>query len=83
MECCHPVSTPMVPGFKFTKDDNDEDLINVPYQEAIGSLLYLSQISRPDLSYSVNFLSRFNNSPKSKHWKAVKQIFRYILERYY
>ena len=73
---CRPVSTPMETGISFNNDD--KCLETVPYQEAIGCLLYLSQISRPDICYSVNSLSKYNKCPNSSHWKAVKRVFRYL-----
>ena len=51
---------------------------NIPYQEAIGSLLYLAQGTRPDISYAVNFLSKFNKCFAKEHWQAVKRVFRYL-----
>lgn len=51
---------------------------NVPYQEAVGSLIYLSQGTRPDIAYAVNSVSKFCNKPGKAHWGAVKRIFRYI-----
>ncbi|XP_055910532.1 uncharacterized protein LOC129944893 [Eupeodes corollae] len=50
----------------------------VQYQEAIGSILYAAQVSRPDLSFAVGALLRFNNNPAKSHWIAVKRLFRYI-----
>ncbi len=51
----------------------------IPYQEAIGSLMYLSQCTRPDISFAVNKLSRYNYSnPGIKHWQAVKHLLRYL-----
>lgn len=50
----------------------------VPYQEAVGSLLYLTQSTRPDIAFAVNDVSRFNNNHCEAHWKAVKRIFRYL-----
>ncbi|XP_044741974.1 secreted RxLR effector protein 161-like [Chrysoperla carnea] len=49
-----------------------------PYREAIGSLLYLAIISRPDISFAVNYLSRYNSKPMKTHWKMIKRIFAYL-----
>lgn len=75
------VSTPMEKGM-ITSEENyvgnrflDK---TVPYREAIGSLLYLATISRPDISFAVNYLSRFNNKPKVVHWKMIKRVFQYL-----
>lgn len=59
---------------------NDENSLvgKVPYQEAIGSLLYLANATRPDISFAVNNLSRFNKNHSEAHWRAVKRIFRYL-----
>lgn len=52
--------------------------IVVPYQQAIGCLLFLAQATRPDLAYAVHNVSRFNNNHGEAHWQAVKRIFRYL-----
>ena len=44
----------------------------------MGSLLFLSQVSRPDIAYAVNFGSRFLTNPKRAHWNLIKRIIRYI-----
>ncbi|GBP97193.1 Retrovirus-related Pol polyprotein from transposon RE2; Endonuclease RE2 [Eumeta japonica] len=36
------------------------------------------QGTRPDISFAVNTLSRFNKNPTAEHWNAVKRIFRYL-----
>lgn len=84
MEDCKEVSTPMTPGQIFTKDmspkteDEKQAMKNIPYREAIGSLLYASQGTRPDICHAVGVLSRFSNNPGQSHWVAVKRIFRYL-----
>lgn len=49
-----------------------------PYRQAVGSLLFLSQVTRPDIAYSVNYASRFLSNPLKAHWNLVKRIIRYI-----
>lgn len=50
----------------------------VPYQEAVGSLLYLAQSTRPDIAFAVGNVSRFNSNHSSGQWRAVKRKFRYL-----
>lgn len=50
----------------------------IPYQEAVGSLLYLAQATRPDIAFAVNDVSRFNHKHSTIHRAAVKRIFRYL-----
>lgn len=58
--------------------DQIEIVRNVPYLEAIGSLLYLGQGTKPDISFIVNKLRRFNNIPELQHLLAAKIVLRYI-----
>ncbi|XP_055848470.1 uncharacterized protein LOC129913695 [Episyrphus balteatus] len=55
-----------------------QEMCNIPYQELIGSLLFTAQVSRPDISYAVNCLSRFNQNPGKAHWVAAKRVLRYL-----
>lgn len=81
---CDPVKIPSDPNQKLTKDmspscDSEvEQMKLVPYQEAIGSIMYLAQCTRPDISFSVSNLSQFNKCPGMAHWKAVKRVLRYL-----
>lgn len=52
--------------------------IKFPYREAVGSLLYLSCKTRPDLGFAVNYESRFTEDPKKRDYKNVKRTLRYI-----
>lgn len=53
-------------------------MAGVPYRQAIGSLLFLSIITRPDIGFAVSLLSRYCENPGKAHWGAVKRIFRYL-----
>ena len=52
---------------------------NIPYHEAIGSLMYAMLGTRLDICFAIQTVSRFNNSPGLPHWEAVKWIFRYLI----
>ena len=49
------------------------------YQSRIGSLLYLAIMTRSDILFAVQSLSRFCKSPTSAHLHAVNRILYYIM----
>lgn len=79
-----PVSTPLDMNQKISGEMSPEDeeeiaeMKKVPYREAIGSLLYAAQITRPDIGFAVNLLSRYCENPGRGHWIGVKRIMRYL-----
>ena len=80
MAACNPVTTPLPPGFKPVPatDSEFEMAKQYPFAQVVGSLLYLSTITRPDLSYAANTLSRHLSKWNEDHWKAAKHLLRYI-----
>ena len=46
-------------------------MCNIPYQEAIGSLMYALLGTCPDITYAVQTISRFPKNPGQAHWEAV------------
>lgn len=78
---CHPVPTPCTIA-RLRKEESTEEhekkMENIPYKEAVGSLLYAATHTRPDISFSVNCLSRYMDNPSPDHWSAVKRVFRYL-----
>lgn len=81
---CNPVKTPADPNQKLTADMSPKtpeeiaEMEAVPYREAVGSILYLAQCTRPDISFAIGNVSQFNQNPGKAHWNAVKRIFRYL-----
>ncbi|UYV68769.1 hypothetical protein LAZ67_6000770 [Cordylochernes scorpioides] len=72
-----PTFTPMESGYPGI---SDVKLLpnNVQYQQLIGSLLYLSVVSRPDIAAPVCILSSRNQNPRNCDWNAAKRIVRYL-----
>lgn len=40
--------------------------------------MYVMLASRPDLSFGINYLSRFQNCAAEMHWTCLKRILRYL-----
>lgn len=78
MSECKPVGTPMDKNACFDETDTNICRKNLPYQQLLGSLMYLSVLTRPDITFAVNFLSQFNNCYTESHWKSAKRILRYL-----
>ena len=53
-------------------------MLQVPYSNAVGSLMYAMVCTRPDISHAVGIVSRYMHNPGKGHWQAVKWILRYI-----
>ena len=73
MEGSKPVSTPLELGTHLdssqqpTTDVDREQMCSIPYRSAIGSLMYLSTCTRPDISAAVSELSKFSQNPGAAH----------------
>ena len=84
MQDAKSAQTPMNPGTVLSIDQcpsthaECEDMKDVPYQQAIGSLMYAAVSTRPDIAFSVSILSQFMRNPGRAHWEAVKQVIRYL-----
>jgi hypothetical protein len=54
------------------------DMRDVPYREAVGSIMYAAIGTCPDVAFAVATLSRFLEKPGRAHWEAVKRVTRYL-----
>jgi hypothetical protein len=77
MEDSKAMTTPMSTTTALDADEEGEHMDRKEYRSMIGSLLYL-MVMRPDIQFSVCLCARFQASPRTSHWQAVKQIFRYL-----
>jgi hypothetical protein len=82
----YPSKTPMI-GRSLQQDkdpfrpkEEGEEILGpeFPYLSAIGALMYLANCTRPDIAFAVNLLARFSSEPTNRHWKGIKDIFRYL-----
>lgn len=78
MSDCKPVVTPLEANTHLGCSDGEPVSSDTPYAELVGSLLYLTVNTRPDLAFSAGVLSRFVAAPSDMHWKAAKRVLRYI-----
>ena len=71
MKDCRSVSTPMDKSTLHELNTEGELASeNVPYRQAIGSLIYLVSCTRPDLALTVRRLSQHLDKTLDKHWTA-------------
>jgi hypothetical protein len=44
----------------------------------IGALMYLTNNTRPDITFAVNLLARYSIAPTMRHWNGGKYVLRYL-----
>ena len=82
MDESKPVGTPADPSQKLLKTSDDEECVDQQkYQSLVGSLLYLSVCTRPDITFAVSTLAKFSAKPAQRHWTAAKRVLRYLRGR--
>lgn len=74
----NPVATPMDRSYNESVAQESEPAHNVPYMQAIGSLMYLMITTRPDIAFAIGKLSQNSQNPRKYDWIAVKRVLRYI-----
>ncbi|CAM8881217.1 unnamed protein product [Rhodiola kirilowii] len=61
-----------------SSESDKQQMKDVPYDIAVGSVMYAMLCTRPDLAFSVSVLSRFMSNPGNAHWTAMKYLLKYI-----
>ena len=69
-----PMAQEQLPRVKQTDDESK----SFPYLSAIGSLLHISLLTRPDISYAVGACARHGAAYGPLHIRAVKKIIKYL-----
>lgn len=77
---CRPTSTPFPGGVKVFNSTEAESREmqqkNLPYRSVVGSLMYISICTRPDISYVVGVLSQHLDKPSLIHWNLATYVLR-------
>ena len=59
----------------------DKGAGNVPFREAVGSLMWIASQTRPDISNAVRAVARHSHESKRNHWKAAQKILNFFWKR--
>jgi hypothetical protein len=81
MPNAHGASTPMDPNVKLdlAEDRGEKEIKDIKgYQEIVGSLMYAALATRPDISFAVAALCRYNSRPFTSHLTAAKRVLQYL-----
>lgn len=73
------VASPLEAGHVLNRPETlAEPIVDFPYAELIGKLNYLATRTRPDISYALSVLSKYNSQPRQQHVQAAKRVLRYL-----
>ena len=81
MDACNSTCIPMEFGLHLSKAMDEPEIDASEYKKWIWCLRYLMH-TRPNMAFSVGILSRFMQSPRESHGKALKQVLRYLRGSY-
>ena len=80
LDNCNPNWTPTNQAALGSDPDGElYDQKDWNYASVVGMLLYLSNNTRPDITFSVSQVARFTAIPKKSHAIAIKTIVRYLV----
>jgi hypothetical protein len=86
MDKAYPQRTPMIvhalekDKYPFRPKQEGEQVLGVeyPYFSAIGALIYLTNNTRPDITFVINCFVRHSAASTIRHWNDIKNILRYL-----
>jgi len=70
--------TPASSGRQLRPKEEAEPGGQWPYREAVGSLMWVATMSRPDIANAVREVARHAHDPSRKHWDAVQRILKFL-----
>ncbi|CAI7839340.1 unnamed protein product [Closterium sp. NIES-53] len=77
------VKTPLPSGFQLHLDKEEGEVLEYElqrrFQSMVGSLMYASVNTRPDIAFSVSQLARVVSRPLQEHLDAAERLVRYCM----
>ncbi len=70
---------PLATGEKLRKEGEPLDMVRFPYSECMGSLLYLSVCTRPNIAQAVGALARYMAALIVGHWEVALGVIHYLV----
>src|SRR4051812_20727828 len=58
--------------------DERSQMSAIPYASAVGSIMYAMICTRPDVSYALSVVRRYQFDPGEIHWTSAKIILKYL-----
>lgn len=81
----YPISSlPISKGTVFSKINCPQtqveinEMSKIPYRNLLGCISFITNRTRPDLSYATNIFSQFQNNPGQVHWNGLIKLLGYI-----
>ena len=84
MTSCKSVMTPITTHFKLSSlqclktEEEKLEMTKIPYANAVGCMMYVMVLTRPDISYALSIVSKYMVSPGKEHLRAVKWVLKYL-----
>ena len=77
---CKRSPTPLPEGTKMERTVPDDESANTSwkYASVLGGVLYIANVTRPDIAYSAHALTRFLRNPNKIHHDLLKRLVRYL-----
>ena len=76
-----PVHTGRAPLSKANGPQNDAEIAEmrgIPYRAAVGAIMWVANMARPELAYTAHTLAKFGDNPGPEHWKAAMKALKYL-----
>ena len=71
-------NTPTSPAAGLGQTTADDEVIDRPFRQAVGGVMWLAGMTRPDVANAVRAVARHAHDPCERHWKALLQILAYL-----